>query len=911
MLLSRAPQCLAVDSVIAAVRAGGSRSLVVFGEPGIGKTALLNYAADSAPGFVVLRAEGVESEMELPFAALHQLCAQTIERAGALPPPQRAALDVAFGLSTGEPPDRFLVSLAVLSLLSEVAADRPVLCLIDDAQWLDRTSAQVLAFIARRLGRDSIGLVFGIRDPDTATVTTGLPQLAISGLSDADGRALLASALPGRLDERVRDRILAEAGGNPLALLELSRAITVADLAGGFGVVRAPTLTGRIEQIFLRRIAPLPEETRRVLLLAAAEPVGDPALLMRAVASVDISADATDPAEADGLLTIAGKVAFRHPLIRAAIYKAASAADRRSAHHTLAKCIDPAADPDRRAWHLALAVAGPDENIASELEQCAGRASARGGLAAAAAFLERSAALTLGPHAKAARALAAAQLTYEAGMPDLALEQAATAEAGALSELERAHFERLRARIAFTRRRGSDAPSLILHAARRMGPLDVSLARETYLEALWAAIRTGRSEGGMLLEAALAARSAPLASNPPRAVDLLLDGLVARSIEGYSAGVPKLRLALRALQSEDNADDAGWLWLGCHTAMDLWDDETCRELAARHVQYARDAGALTTLPFGLNYVAAHHIFAGEFREAATLLEEANTITAVTGNAPMADFSLLLAGWRGHASDQFEAAIEDAKTRGEGLAMANAEFATAVLHNGLGHYEAALTAAQQACEHDELGFGVWVLPELVEAAAHCVRPDIAAKALAELTERTRLSNNPWARGIEARSRALVTDREGAERHFEEAIHHLADSRMTVHLARAHLIYGEWLRRQNRRTDSRSQLHTALEMLTAMGADGFAERAVRELRATGERIQRGRSFDPSRLTNREAQIARLVADGFTNQQVAAQLFVSRRTVEYHLHKIFSKLDITSRHQLHSALGVDATRPHAKSR
>jgi DNA-binding CsgD family transcriptional regulator len=900
MLRGRGKQLMALDSLLADVRAGRSRALVVCGEPGIGKTALMSYAADAAPDFRVVRAQGVESEMELPFAALHQLCGRMMNRSRRLPDPQRDALDVAFGLRSGSPPDRFLVGLAVLGLLSEVAAEQPVLCLIDDAQWLDRTSAQLLAFVARRLEAESVAMIFGTRDPGAAPGVAGLPELALEGLSGADARALLESVVPGRLDERVRDRIVAESGGNPLALLELPHAVNAAELAGGFGLPGAPTSAGRIEQSFRQRIAPFPEATQRLLLLAAAEPTGDPALLWRAAGHLSIGKDAARPAEADGLLTVAARVTFRHPLVRSAVYQAASADSRRRAHHAIAEATDPGTDPDRRAWHRAQAAAAPDEDVAAELERSASRAYARGGLAAAAAFLERAAALTPAPQARAARALAAAHATYEAGMPDSAVEQLAIAQAGPLSELERARLERLHAQIAFTRLRGSDAPQLLLQAAQRLGPLDAALARDTYLEALWAAIRTGGSGGGYTArQVAEAAWAAPRAAEPPRAVDLLLDGLTARSAKGYSAGVPALRRALKALCDENDGSDTRWLWLGCNTALDLWDDEACRTLAARHVRQAREAGALTMLPFALNYIAGHHLYAGEFTTAADLLEEADAITAATGNAPMADFSLLLAAWRGQASDQFEAAIREAAARGEGLAMAGAEFASAVLHNGLGHYEAALAAAQRASEHDELGFGGWILPELIEAAARSGRSDVAAAALGELTERTGPFGNQWARGIEARSRALLAGGQAAEDLYRGAISQLSSGRMTVHLARAHLIYGEWLRRENRRVDARTQLRTAHQMFASMGAGGFADRAARELRATGERVHNRSTGRPAQLTAREAQIARLAGDGLSNADIAAQLFMSPRTVEYHLHKVFAKLGISSRNQLRGVL------------
>jgi hypothetical protein len=626
MLRGRKQQCEALDGLLTDVRAGRSRTLVVRGEPGIGKTALLSYLADTAPDFQVARTAGVEAEMELPFAALHQLCARMPHRLDQLPGPQRDALGVALGLHSGNTPDRFLVGLAVLGLLSDVAADQPLLCLIDDAQWLDLTSAQALAFVARRLDAESVAIIFSTRDHSVEANLAGLPEFALSGLSDTDARTLLASVIPGRLDERVRDRIIAESGGNPLALLELPHGVTATQLAGGFAVAGPLPLTSRIEHSFLQRITPLPEMTRQFLLLAAAEPTGDPALLWRAAHRLGITADAAAPAEADGLLTVAAQIIFRHPLVRSAVYRAAPPGDRRIAHRAIAEATDPGTDPDRRAWHRAQAAPEPDEDIAAELDRSASRAQARGGLAAAAAFLRRAAALTPGSAARATRTLAAAQATHQAGTPDAALELLSIAESGPpLNNLQCARLERLHAQIAFTRARGRDAPRLLLQAARRLGPLDAALARETYLEALWAAIWVGgRSDGGPTVrETAEAALAAPPAAQPPRAIDLLLDGLVQRSTKGYPAAVPVLERALNALLDEDGLSDVRWLWLGCHTAMDLWDDETCLMLGVRHVRQAREAGALTTLPIALNYVAAHHIFAGEFAVAAALLEEAD------------------------------------------------------------------------------------------------------------------------------------------------------------------------------------------------------------------------------------------------------------------------------------------------
>jgi len=908
MLWGRRQQCEALDGLLAQVRAGRSRVLVIRGEAGIGKTALLGYAAEVSQDFRVVRAEGIESEMELPFAALHQLCAPMLGRLGALPGPQGDALGVAFGLSSGGAPDRFLIGLAVLGLLSDVAAARPLLSLIDDGQWLDQASAHALAFVARRLDAESVAMLFSTRDPATEGALSGLPGLAVEGLPDADARALLASVIPGPLDERVRDRIIAESGGNPLALLELPHRVTAADLADGFGVAGPLAVAGRIEQSFLRRIAPLPEMTQRLLLLAAAEPVGDPALLWRAAGGLGISADDAAPAEADRLLTVGAQVTFRHPLVRSSVYQAAPAADRRRAHRALAEVTDPGTDPDRRAWHRAQAAAGPDEDIAADLERSAGRAQARGGFAAAAAFLDRATELTPDLARRGARALAAAQAKFDAAAPDRAYELLATAEMAPLDELQRSRVDVLCGQIAFAQGRGSDAPPLLLKAAKRLEPLDAGLAREAYLEAFGAVLFAGRLGGAVgvreVADAARAASRTGSSSQPPRGLDLLLDGLVTRFTEGYPAGVAPLRRALRALQAllREHGLVGREVRFALGVSPELWDDEAWHELASLGVRTARDAGALTALPNGLTYHAGLLIFAGRFAAAAAFLEEADSIAAATGIAHFDYASLLLAALRGHetrALKVIEAGVRLATVRGEGRAISHAEHAAAVLYNGLGRYPAALAAAQRACQHEDLGVFGWALAELVEAGARGGTREVAAAAFERLAERTHASGTNWALGIEARSRALLSDSQAAEPLYREAIERLARTRVAVQLARAHLLYGEWLRRQNRRVDAREQLRTAHQMFVAMGADGFAERTRRELLATGERVRNRAADTPAPLTAREAQIARLAGDGLSNPEIAAQLFMSPRTVEYHLHKVFTKLAISSRNQLHGVL------------
>jgi DNA-binding CsgD family transcriptional regulator len=907
-LAGRGAEGARLDRLLADARAGRSAPLVLRGEPGIGKSALLGYAAGRAAGFQVVRAAGVESEMELPFAGLHQLCGPMLDGLGRLPPPQRGALGTAFGLTSGAQPDRFLIGLAVLSLLSDTAEDRPLLCLVDDAQWLDRSSAQVLAFVARRLLAESVVLLFAEREPGEPGELAGLPGLRLRELPDDSARELLASVVSGPIDDRVRDRILAEARGNPLALLELPRELSPATLAGGFGLPAGPPLPSRIEASFRRRVRQLPAATQRLLLVAAAEPTGEPALLWRAAGMLGIPVDAAGPAEAGGLLEFGAQVAFRHSLLRSAVYRAAAAGERRGAHLALAEATDPEIDPDRRAWHRAQATLAPDEDVAGELERSAGRARARGGLAAAAAFLERAAALTPDQGRRARRALYAARAKQLAGAPEQAFTLLATAAAGPLGEFDRATLQRLRGQIALDLRRGGDAVPLLLAAAGQFEPLDPALARETYLEALRAASIAGRLGGGVRA-AAEAARRAPASAGVPRAIDLLLEGLAVRFTDGYAASAPALRRALREVRDQGGRDQGGrggqdvrWPWSARRVAPELFDDEAWYELATRNVQIARSAGALAVLPLALNYLAVMRVFDGSLEAAAALLDEAEAIADATGAAPIAFGRLQLAGFRGdeaRASLLIEVAEPAATARGEGVVLTFAEHARAVLRNGLGHYEAALGPAQSASAQDELMLSAWALPELVEAAARSGRTELAAGALERLTERTQAAGTDLALGIEARSRALLSDGEPAERLYREAIQRLGGTRTRTALVRVHLLYGEWLRREKRRADARAQLRTAYEGLTAMGLEAFAGRARRELVATGETVRKRTVATRYDLTAQEVQIARLAGDGLTNPEIGAQLFLSARTVEWHLRKVFSKLGVSSRRELGGAL------------
>ncbi|HMJ34910.1 MAG TPA: AAA family ATPase [Baekduia sp.] len=929
-LHGRTSELAALDRLVRQAKHGHSSVQVLRGETGIGKTALLEHVAEQASDCQLMRLAGVESEMELAFAALHQLCAPVLGALDALPEPQGDALRVAFGLRAGPPPDRFVVALAALSLLSTMAERRTVVCLIDDAQWLDRSSAQALAFVARRLQVERVAMVFAISEPSSATEFAGLPELVVRGIADEDARRLLASEIRGVLDEGVRDRIVAETRGNPLALLELPRGRTPAGLAGGFALPdpgrRQPPrragagahgysidlllMSDRIEQRFLQRIAALPREAQQLLLVAAAEPVGDVPLIWRAFAQLGFGAEAAETAQAAGFVEFGARARFRHPLVRSAVYRGATRPDRHAAHRALAEATDPATDPDRRAWHRAHAASGPDEAVASELEHSASRAQRRGGAAASAAFLERAAALTPDPSRRGSRALAAAQAKLEAGAPDAAHALLTTAALLPLDDLQLARVQRLRAQIAFAERRGSDAAPLLMDAARRLVPLDAPLARETCLEALAATIFSGRAEDATgVLEVV---RDAP-AGSPPGASDLLLDSMAIRVTDGYPASVPASRAALEAFQRDGGTDPQSnrWLWLACRVAADLWDDATWHELAVRGVRLAREAGALDVLPIAANYLAGAYIHAGEFDGARTLLEESSAIVELTGTAPLIIGSEMLAAWQGdeHGARELVAARRQlADASGQGVAMSMAEGASAILYNGLGRYEEAMAAAERSCAQGELSLFAHGLVELVEAATRCDRPDLADAALDRLSERTRASGSDWAVGLEARSRALRTPGPDAEALYAESVRRLTAACAAPHLARAQLIYGEWLRREHRRLDARVQLRAAHDTFTRIGADGFAERARRELLATGETTRKRSAASRDVLTPQEEQIARLASEGHTNPEIGARLFISPRTVEYHLRKVFPKLEISSRKELRAALGVTARRADA---
>jgi DNA-binding CsgD family transcriptional regulator len=903
-LLDRERERAALDGLLGDLRLGRGGALVVRGEAGMGKSALLEYAAGAAADMRVARAAGVESEMELAFASLHLLCAPLLDRLEDLPDPQRDALGVAFGLRAGGAPDRFLVGLAVLTLLSEVAEERPLLCVVDDAQWLDRASAQVLAFAARRLLAEPVGLIFAAREPGEQF--RGLPDLEVRGLPDKDARALLDSAVRVRLDQQVWDRIVAETNGNPLALLELPRGLSPTQLAGGFGLAGAQAVPARIEQGFRERLEALPGDTRSLMLVAAAEPVGDPVLVLRAAGRLGIPAAAAEAASADGLLEIGTRVRFRHPLVRSAVYSSASVPQRRAAHLTLAEVTDPGRDPDRRAWHLAAAAPGPDEGVAAELERSAGRAQARGGMAAAAAFLQRAVELTAEPGPRAARALAAAQASLLAGALDAAADLLAAAAAGPLDELQQARASLLRGQIALASSMGSDAPALLLKAAQQLEPLDAALARQTYLDAWTAASFAGQFAGaGSLHEVARAARSAPPPASAPRPSDLLLDGLAVLVTEGRARAAPLLRQAAHVFAEDEITVEEGlrYGWAAPVAAAMVWEEEYWHAIVARLLQSLREAGLLVHQPVWMESMAIITAWRGDFAAAASLIAEAEAITAATGSGLARYAAVFLAGLRGAEAGAWpliQAVITDSRAAGQGVGVQWSQWVSAILYNSLGRYEEARAEAQQAAgQAPELFISMWALAELIEAASRTGQSGPAAGALARLAEATSTGQTDWGQGIYARCRALLSEGRDAEGSYREAVGRLSRTGFRPELARAHLLYGEWLRREGRRADARAQLRTAHDMFDAIGMQAFAERARRELLATGETVRKRTAGTHDQLTPQEAQIARMARAGLSNQEIGAQLFLSARTIEWHLRKVYTKLQISSRRQLKQAL------------
>jgi DNA-binding CsgD family transcriptional regulator len=894
-LYGRQAECESLTRLVGGVRAGSSAVLVVHGERDTGKTALLDFAAGLDTGLQLIRVAGSEPETELAFGGLHRLCRTMLDLRGRLPGPQREALEIAFGLLAGAEPDRFLVSLAVFGLLAESAAQHPLMCVIDEAHLLDRASRHVLGFAARRLTSEPLLLLFAV--PEPVRDLDGLPAMALGGLRDEDARDFLASIVHCPVDDRVRDQILAETRGIPGAIA-LLRDVSPAQLAGGFGLT--DVLPGSTSGPLFEKLSALPAETGRLLLLAAADPTGDPALLWRAAAQLGVTSEAAVPATEAGLITFGSRVVFRDHATRATAYQVARLRERRSAHRALAEATDAGADPDRRAWHQAKALTGLDEDVAAGLERVAGRAQARAGLAAAAAFLERAATATPDAARRAERSLTAASVMLQAGEPGAAAKLLDLTETDTLDDHGQARADLVRARLGFLVNRGGDASRPLVDAARRLSRFAGAQSRTAYLDAVRAALAAGSlaAPGATVAEAARAGASA---TDCPEAPDMLLAGLAASFNGEFTVGASLLRRAITGLSAEmSTAAGLSLLPLACAGALQLWDNRAAEALASRYLSLARTGGALIDLPSALSALSCVRMLAGDLTTADALAAEARTTAEAIGIRAAPYGALGVAALRGQAAPALAligSAGQDAALRGEGLGVAAANWAAAMLHNGMGQYGQALSAAEAAVEHAGPAVVAGLpMAELVEAAVRAGQPGRAAAAMRSLSRIAMAAGTDWALGVQARSQALLSDQENL---YRAAIHYLGRSRARADLARAHLLYGEWLRRENRRADAREQLHRADELLGAIGATGFGERARHELLATGETVRKRAAGTDLILTPQETQVAMHARDGKTNREIGAELFLSARTVEWHLHKICAKLGITSRRQLRDVL------------
>ncbi|MDF2826672.1 MAG: transcriptional regulator, LuxR family [Mycobacterium sp.] len=916
-LVGRGAECAALDKLATDVRAGLSGSVVFLGEAGVGKTRLLHYLADSARDVTVVWTVGAQSELRLGFAALHRLVMPYLNRLDRLAGPHREALEVTFGLTVGPPPNRFLVSLAALALLSDVATDRPLVCLIDDAQWVDQESLAVLGFVARRLYADPIGMVFTAREhAGDLTPLDGLARRRIAALDPASAHILLEEAIAGALNSRVSERVITETGGNPLAMLELLGELSAEQLAGRFPLPRRLPVGHRVDAHFSAQVATLSSEARTILLIAAACADEKPSTVWRAGALLGVAVSMADPAVQQGIVVLQPCVAFRHPLIRAAVYNGATPEDRRRVHEALATVAHRDGEDDQAAWHRAAAVTAPDEDIATDLEASAVRAQRRGGYTMQAAFLTRAAELSVETGKGALRYLAAAQAHLAAGDGPLAEAVLDVATPGLDDADQAVAAPRLRAAISVFYSRHRDVPAMLLKAATKVHPTDKSLVRQILFDAMQAAIVARQYTVGTTLDevARVVLDSARDPDLSRTGNDLLLDGFATRIARGYADAVPLLRAAVATMfttQSVAHVDIPSTI-LGWFAADDVWDEHGRRAMFERAQAIERRQGALGAMRITLAGLSTSHAWAGEMNAAENRYGEAADISALIGVAPAATTGVLLEvrAWQGRESESRAVAASTAEWgRQQGAAILEifALMGLTVLELGLGRYPEALQCALQILRDDPPGFGNRILPEVVEAGIRGGDRAAAESALERLTERAAAAATPWALGLLARSRALMAADEDAEVFYREAIDQLTGTAVRTELARAHLLYGEWLRRRKRRRDAEIQLRTAYEMFTSMGAAAFAARTRAERRASGHLGDDApRAHQPFGLTPQETQVARQAGAGATNAEIASRLFVTTSTVEYHLGKIFRKLGVTSRRQLASALGAQTTTP-----
>jgi DNA-binding CsgD family transcriptional regulator len=907
-IVGREVECKEIDLLLTDVRSGTSGALVLRGEAGMGKTTLLDYALSSATGMHTVRVAGMQSENEFSFGALHRLLVPFMDRIESLPARQREAIWTAFGVAAGPAPDRFLVGLAALTVLAEAARERPLICIVDDAHWIDRESLDVLGLIARRLFAERVVMLFAARVSSAAVVTVGPPPLEgvraldILGLDEQAARQLITALVPCPVDPAVALKIAEGTGGCPLAVREVVSGLRRDQLSGHQPLPDPLTVGSALERHFLCQVELLPTDTQTALLLVAAESSRDPFLLRRACAALSVDIRALEPAREAELLAPSYEVTFRHPLIRSAVYNGAHVEKRRAAHLALAEATDGVLHPEARAWHLSRATSGPDEGTAVLLAQCAAKARSRGRYSEAAALWARTAELTAEP-AEAARSLLEAAEAYFVGGAVEASEDALTrAEQDLATPLLRAQALRLDAQLK-TFVAPSETPSLLLNVATAFEALDIGLARDTYAEALAACVVSAQMTSLTTpKDIAVAALNAPSRHDgDPTIEDLLLDAFATRFAFGYVDAVPAYRRCVEWLCAEDSPHASRWAVFGSKAAEELWDPVGYRVMLQRMERTQRQRGELDALRVTANRLGDYEMWIGQFALADAYHSETAELAAALGEDSegwLRNKAELLA-WQGRETEARAVATQILQHPSDvpsvGVVVNSALLGLAVLNIAKGQYREALAYARQLFNIDPITHGNHCLREVVEAGARAGDTEIACRALERLEERGQASGTPWALGLVARSRALIAHDALAEEHFREGLEYLASTPIVTEQARTHLLYGEWLRRQGRRTDARSQLQNAYALFADMGADTFAQRAARELGATGARARKRSPDSSSTLTPQELRIARLAASGATSKEIAAELFLSPRTIDAHLRSVFSKVGITSRRQL----------------
>jgi DNA-binding CsgD family transcriptional regulator len=917
VLYGRDPERARFGELLDGARSLRSAVLVISGEPGVGKSALLEEARDLADGMTILSGGGVESETHLPFAALHQIVRPVLHYVESLPQTQADALRGALGLVAGGS-DRFLVSLAALSLLAEAAERQPLLCLVDDAQWLDDASADALVFVARRLDAEGIAMLFAAREGELRRFEApGLPELHLGGLDPAAAGALIDRHAGVALSSEVRDRLVVETGGNPLALLELSPALTDAQLSGAEAMLAPIPVSARVERAFLARVDRLPEESQTLLLVAAADDTGELATVLRAAAQLGAVPEALDNAEQAGLAHVRGtRLELRHPLVRSAVYQAAPLSKRQAAHGAIASALDGEVDADRRAWHRAAASVEPDPSVVEELEQAAQRARRRSGFAAASLAFERAAALTPDEEHRARRLIAAAENAWFAGGAERALMLLEGARPLVTEPIQRADIDRFLGLIEMTRGVPADACQFLLRAATEVAPIDGERALQLLNIAGLAAAYAGDREAGVAIGEV--ARGLTVEETPSvRMLAQLLIGLGAHAQGDFAEAAPRLREAL-GLAEELDDDAAGdqpvALLFAGRAALYLGDDQaayrTHHEAAAR----ARESGALSIVTQILPRLATAELWAGRWPSAAANAREGLQLAREIGQHDVVAQQLvmlaLLAAARGSEDECRSLAAESrelASARGLGIVAELAQWALTLLELGLGRAEEAL----RHCREISTTMVVfWGALDRIEAAIRAGDRETALAFLDVFEPWAESSGVAWPRAVVLHGRALLSEDENeAGGFFLAALDAHAEAARPFELARTELAYGEFLRRARHRVEARKHLQAALDGFEGLGAMLWAERARVELRASG---QTARKRDPStraELTVQELQIARFVADGLTNREVAAQLFLSPRTIDFHLRNVYKKLGISSRTVL-ARLDLDSANVSARN-